>query len=178
MAARSTDLSIRGLQRGANRGGRGAGAADLFPAPAPARHKGERVKVDVDGRSLTLHATKEDAIRAAGYSVAKTSEKSGVTFDPSTFPNYVFDYSKPTGEPVFSVCRWHVETPQGRQKELKADSQGRRRLGSLRPSSERAKALVSSAGASDADPGQLVYITEGERACDAAEGQGLCCRHE
>lgn len=148
--------------------------ADLHPAPPRTSTKNERRKVDVDGRSLTLHPDKESAIRAAGYSVAKTLEKGGIVFDSTTPPAYVFDYSKPTGEPSFSVCRWHVTTAAGeRQKELRQIRRVSDGWVVAGPPANEQRPLYRLRELLESDPSAMVFVVEGEKAVDALRAKGF-----
>jgi hypothetical protein len=148
--------------------------ADLHPTPSRTSKKSERRRVIVDGRELTLHPDKDAAIRAAGYGLAKSLEHGGVAFESNTTPAHVFDYFHASGEPAFSVCRWHVATAEGRRKELRqirrVDAGGWCVCG---PSANEPRPLYRLPELLNADPAMPVYICEGEKAADALRGAGF-----
>jgi hypothetical protein len=145
--------------------------ADLHPAPSRTSKKSERRRVIVDGRELTLHPDKDAAIKAAAFGVSKAA---GVVFDANAPPSFTFDYFHESGEPAFSVCRWHVETPEGRRKELRqirrVDAGGWVVAG---PAPNAARPLYRLPELLTADPCRPVYICEGEKAVDALRGAGF-----
>jgi hypothetical protein len=148
--------------------------ADLHPAPSrTSAPKRDRRKVDIDGRQLTLHETKDAAIRAAGYGLAKSLEHGGVAFESNTTPAHVFDYFHASGEPAFSVCRWHVATAEGRRKELRQIRKVEGGWVVAGPSANEQRPLYRLKELLTADPCRPVYIVEGERAVDALRGAGF-----
>ena len=148
--------------------------ADLHPpTPRKSATKRERRRANIDGRQLSLHETKDAAIKAAAFGVSKTMENAGGVFESTTPPAFVFDYHHASGEPTFSVCRWHVATAEGRRKELRQIRKVEGGWVVAGPSANEQRPLYRLKELLTADPSRPVYIVEGEKAVDALRGAGF-----
>jgi len=153
---------------------RGAGMEPRLMFPDSERkHKREPVrKTVINGQSVSVHATREEAALAAAYSVQKMAEKAGWPFEKRK-PDVEYDYHDAEGRVSFVVCRWNTPgRSDGGTKEIRP----------IRPhdggwiakglDGNRPLYRLPVVAHADANP---LFIVEGEKAANELERIGVPC---